>query len=612
MRHDEILGLLHYLLIPGQDPTLGWAGAWEMAFWAFVLFFTAALSLLRPRWLIRAEEGFRRIAQHRTACVWGIGGLVIAIRALLLPLIPVPVPVVLDEYSYLLGADTFASGRLTNPPHPMWIHFETFNVNMRPTYQSMYPPAQSLVLALGQKLTGTPWIGVLLSVAVMCAVFCWMLQAWMPPQWALLGGLFAVARYGIFSYWINSYWGGAVAAIGGALLLGSLPRLRRQLSWQQCLVFALGLVILANSRPLEGFLFALPMLCAVAWLVFRSGLPSRRLLAQVVLPGLLLLGLAAAGMLYYNWRGTGNPLQMPYTLNQATYHITRPFLFQKPYPIPHYHNPQMRTFYMFHEYPDLLLSRSSWGLQILMGTKFYCYYVFLVWPLLLLFVPGLILAARSPEMRIVFFAFILMMLGLTLQIWPAHGHYAAPGAGAVLLIWLEALRRLRGYQALNRAWFNPVWLSRAIVLSLFLWMLVPISDRLWNPFAFENYRISDRAAVPKEIDRARIQAQLSRLPGQHLVIVHYSRRDIPSVEWVYNRADIDNSKVVWARDMGPAENQELLRYFANRRVWYVDRSSGSMIAPYNSSIALSNPASAPLTLQQPLGAPGSAPRSLRR
>ena len=104
-------------------------------------------------------------------------------------------------------------------------------------------------------------------------------------------------------------------------------------------------------------------------------------------------------------------------------------------------------------------------------------------------------------------------------------------------------------------------------------MLVPISDRLWNPYAFANYSVSDRAVVPKEVDRARIQAQLSRLPGQHLVIVHYSRRDVPSVEWVYNRADIDGSKVVWARDMGLAANQELLRYYATRRIWYVDRTA---------------------------------------
>jgi hypothetical protein len=590
MRHDEILGLLHYLLAPGEEASLLWAAHWELAFWALVLLITLLLALTRPAWLLRAEDGFRRISQHRTACVWGIGGAVIAIRTALLPLIPLPVPVMLDEFSYLLGADTFASGRLTNPPHPMWIHFESFNINMHPTYQSMYPPAQSLVLALGEKLTGEPWLGVLLSVAVMCALFCWMLQGWMPPQWALLGGIYALLRYGVFSYWINSYWGGAMAAIGGALLLGSLPRLRRKLSWQQSALFALGLVILANSRPFEGLLFALPLLLAVLWLGLRSTLRStlsrRRLLAQVVVPAALLLGLALAWMLYYNWRGTGNALHMPYTINQATYHISKPFLFQKPYPIPVYHNPQMRIFYIFHEYPDLLLSRSAWGLEILMARKFFCYYVALVWPLLLLFVPGLLLAAWSAELRVVFLAIVLLLLGLTLQLWPAHGHYAAPASGAILLILLNALRQLHGAR---RAHWLP-WLSRAIVLALFLWMLVPISDRLWNPYSLDD--ASAHPSVPKEIDRERLHSQLNGLPGQHLVLVHYDARDVPSKEWVYNRARIDSSKIVWARDMGRQANQELLNYFPNRRIWYVDRSSGSVIMPYATAIALSHPADA--------------------
>ena len=181
-----------------------------------------------------------------------------------------------------------------------------------------------------------------------------------------------------------------------------------------------------------------------------------------------------------------------------------------------------------------------------------------------------------------------MLLGLTMQLWPAHGHYAAPASGAVLLILLHALRQLR--TARNSAWLP--WFARAIVLSLFLWMLVPISDRLWNPYALENYTPSDRTDLPKEIDRERLLAQLSRLPGQHLILVHYHVRDVPSKEWVYNRADIDASKVVWARDMGPEANQELLRYYADRRIWYVDRSSGSVLMPYATALLLEHPANA--------------------
>ncbi len=597
MRHDEILGLLHYLLAPGEEPTLTWAGRWELAFWAMVLLITALLLLFRPSWLVRAEDSFRRISQHRTACIWAVGGAVIALRTMLLPLIPVPVPVILDEFSYLLGADTFASGRLTNPPHPMWIHFETFNVNMQPTYQSMYPPAQGLVLALGQKLTGVPWVGVLLSVAVMCGAFCWMLQGWMPPQWALLGGIYAVVRYGIFSYWINSYWGGAVAATGGALLLGALPRLRRKITWQHSIVFVVGLVILANSRPFEGLLFALPLCLAVMWLLFRvgrvgrSGLPRRQLLARVVVPCLLLLGLACAWMLYYNWRGTGNALQMPYTLNQAAYHVSKPFLFQQPSPIPHYHNPQMRTFYMFHEYPDLLLSRTQWGIQTADGTEVF----------LLLRVHGV---ACSPPVR---------SRSAAGRAQPgAAGSFPGcdPHATGTHDATVAGPRTLCGsclgggppdpVTYSSPASHGPQFSLAPLVHAGYCVEPVPLDAGADQRPALESLRAgelppSDRADLPKEIDRERLLAQLSRLPGQHLILVHYSMRDVPSKEWIYNRADIDGAKIVWARDMGPQANQELLRYFANRRIWYVDRSSGSVLMPYASALELEHPANGVLS-----------------
>src|SRR3984957_16747476 len=170
--------------------------------WAF------AFSHFGSCWFQRIESSFSRFAQRKALSVAAVGILAVVARLAVLPILPVPNPALVDEFSYLLMADTFAHGRLANPTHPMWVHFDTIYVNQVPTYVSKYYPAQGIFLAIGQVVFAHPFWGLLLSVSLMCAAICWMLQGWMPPAWALLGGMLAVIRLGTFSYWANSYRGG--------------------------------------------------------------------------------------------------------------------------------------------------------------------------------------------------------------------------------------------------------------------------------------------------------------------------------------------------------------------------------------------------------------------
>src|SRR5439155_4280530 len=118
-------------------------------------------------------------------------------------LVRMPQPAVNDEFSYLLAADTFAHGRLSNPAHPLWIHFESMHIIHQPTYASKYPPGQGLMLALGQLVTGEPIVGAWLSGALASAAICWLLLGYLRPRWAVLGGILA-ALHPLLLAWSQS------------------------------------------------------------------------------------------------------------------------------------------------------------------------------------------------------------------------------------------------------------------------------------------------------------------------------------------------------------------------------------------------------------------------
>ena len=291
-----------------------------------------------------AERFGASIARRQRLAVAICGLLVVAVRLVELPWMPVPVPRVRDEFSYLLAGDTFASGRLTNPQHPMWTHLESIHILQSPTYMSMYPPAQGMFLALGQKLTGVPWTGVVIGMSLCCAALCWMLQAWLPPHVeAFFGGLLIAMRIGVFSYWMNTYYGGGVAALGGALLFGAMPRVMRRPNLRDALLLSLGLAILANSRPYEGLVAAISVAGALAyWLFGARGSTASNTAAsnnaasskaaskwwRVAIPVSAAVVLTVAGVGYYNWRVTGDPLLLPQTLNRQTYAVAPYFAWE--------------------------------------------------------------------------------------------------------------------------------------------------------------------------------------------------------------------------------------------------------------------------------------------
>jgi hypothetical protein len=545
----------------------------EFGFWIAVLLLSAILLATRPGIFQRLEVFGKTLARKRGLAVALVILAALGLRAILLIQIPRPDPEVHDEYSYLLQAATFASGRVTNPTPAAWEHFETFHVNMRPTYQSMYPPAQALILAAAEIVRVHPWWSIWLSVGFMCGAICWMLQGWVPPQWALLGGLFCVIRFSTFSYWANTYLGGPLAAIGGALVLGSLPRLKRHPRARYGVLFALGLALLANSRPYEGFIFSLPPI--VVFLKWLFGAWKRREAKNVFVPAASVLVVVTLAMGYYNWRGTGDPLLMPYVSNQAQYHVTKPFIWQTRYAVPEYRHQVMRTFYVIHELPDYLNRANPDGLATLLRRPFNVYYEFYIWPMLIPTVFALWAMMKSQRMRLFSIMLLWMVAGLVLEQWAPQAQYAAPVLGLAIGVVIYGLRLTWTWQPRGIP-LGPM-LVRSAVLSVFVLALSALVLRLINPFGLK----PDMDRFPENLERTRLESQLERTPGQHLVLVHVRRSDRGSIFWIYNEPDLNHAKIIWAHDMGDTENQELIRLYPNRRVWMVDKDNAiNRLVPY--------------------------------
>jgi hypothetical protein len=519
----------------------------------------------------KMERLFARLARRRGAVVLSVGFLALGLRLAVLPIEPVPEPVSHDEWGHLLAADTFAHWRLTNPTHPLWVHFESFSIMQQPTYQTYMQPGQGMILALGKIIFGHPYWGVWLSCGIMCGAITWMLQSWMPSRWALIGGLLAILRYGIFGYWANSYWGGALGAIGGALVLGALPRIKRTQRIRDALVMAIGLGILANSRPYEGFIFSLPVAVALLWWVFSKRAPAFRIsFNRVLAPLCIALAIIATATCYYFWRLTGNPFIMPYHGSQEGY-VAPYMIWQSPRPAPAYHHyvfwkmcvelaPQM---YAIARSPSGLLLKAIWWWPFFLGPIF----TFAMLMAVATLPYGFSWRHISKNMRFLFILSFVFVVGLVLETLFCP-HYAAPSTAIILILMLQAMRCLQSWHPGGRP--AGLFITRSILpICLIMFALRAAAGPLHIPLNGPITPGWSQADV-QSFGRGNIERQLQQLPGKQLVVVRYIRSHEPFEEWVYNESDIDASKIVWAREMDPGENQKLLAYFKDRQAWLLE------------------------------------------
>lgn len=164
-----------------------------------------------------------------------------------------------------------------------------------------------------------------------------------------------------------------------------------------------------------------------------------------------------------------------------------------------------------------------------------------------------------------------MAVGFAIQTWTLP-HYFSPAVGALYILLVQCLRQL--WHCRRPIGSAPV--GQALVRAIPLLACAMILLRV----AAAALHVQIEPPWPRgNLERASILRQLQQQPGLQLAIVRYGPHPDPTLDWVYNEANIDAARIVWARDMGKDANQELLTYFKDRRVWQVNGDA----SPSNSS-----------------------------
>jgi hypothetical protein len=523
----------------------------------FAALFTALIYLLYRRYPALSTKVIGRFhvsASRITPHILAAGLLPLVLRLALLPWLPPPEPQIHDEFGHLLVADTLIAGRLANPPHPLWRHLETIYVLQQPTYSSIYPIGQGIILAAGKALIGHPWAGVLLSTGLMCGATSWMLFGCLPPTWAAVGGLLAALAYGVATYWVESYWGGAFCAFGGALLFGAVCRLRKSPSKAMGLVAGLGWSIVWLIRPFESLLLFIFSWGFIAAFMIRDPQPRRRWSGPIVLV-LSVQILAGFITALHNRAVTGSFTTLPYHLSQQAYGVPQSLLWQRTIELPAFRFAELEDIYWWqwrlkkwaNEHPI-----RQYGVTLLLAWSFFVTPWFSV-PIVLL---PLLLKDRD-----IFVCTGMIACAFTASVlYPFFfPHYIAAYSCIIFFLIIQGMMMLYQWSFRGKA------VGRLVTLFLILGGLL-MGLRMVPMEPILGLSSSDRRAGFRE----QVSERLMGLGGRHVVFVRYGANRGFHDEWVYNAADIDASQIVWCRAMGPTDDVEVTHYYKDRQMWVVE------------------------------------------
>lgn len=317
---------------------------------------------------------------------------------------------------------------------------------------------------------------------------------------------------------------------------------------------AFGAVQLSLNRPYEGAVFCLVTFALTPWLARRNGLGSRDLLKVAAWAApVLLLGVGVNCV--YNKAVTGNALQIPYLLHSKQYDTATPFCFVPPRrPDPKYDNLRLAATHGWNgfegkSYRDTCAPR-LWFAYTFVDTAVALFLLLCpVVPILLL----LPLSWRAPASRALLIIVAVAFISNGIEVW-RNTHYLAVLFVAILVLCACILHDSAEVRTLSPS------AKRGLAASLAVLTL-----------AFFIYSERERPPIEKRpfpLQRAAIVKQLSALPREQLVVVHYpDPYACNGEEWVYNGADPDHDKIVWAQDLGQAQDASLFSYYRGRQKW---------------------------------------------